>query len=153
MKNRVRASTTHKWQPEITWLLLSLSSRPTDLAWKVFWPEQHKIKLVWPNLRKKLMTVNKVYLYKVPVAVQLVIVFLCSVHPSLLPQSVGRWKDTTHHMVVMWLVHTLTLLQTYALLTGALEPVPQPWGNLDTAYWYSYMPAYVSACTVQNTNN
>ena len=23
--------------------------RPTDPAWKVFWPEQHKIKLIWPN--------------------------------------------------------------------------------------------------------
>ena len=48
LKTRIRTSATHNWQPEITWLLLSLFSRPTDPAWLVFWPEQHKIKLVWP---------------------------------------------------------------------------------------------------------
>ena len=34
----------------IMWLLLSFSSLPTGLFWKIFWPDKHKIKLVWPNL-------------------------------------------------------------------------------------------------------
>ena len=52
LKTRVRASATHKWQLEITWLLLSLLSRPTDPAWKVFWPSN--IKLNWYGLTVKL---------------------------------------------------------------------------------------------------
>ena len=48
-KRAFNYAVAHKWQLEIMWLLLSLLSRPTDRAWKVFWPEQHQIKLVWPK--------------------------------------------------------------------------------------------------------
>ena len=45
-------------------IVLSLLSRPTDPAWKVFWPEQHNVKLVWPYCIVYFyspMTTRKVY--------------------------------------------------------------------------------------------
>ena len=53
----------------------------------------------------------------IPVAVQFVTACLCSVHPFWQPQSVGRWKETTYHMMIMWLESKFTHLKVCALLS------------------------------------